>query len=313
MFTNLFIFGTALYLVIRGAIHSSQYALSFAKEFKMSTYLVGLIIVSFISILPETFISVSSLFAWEPSLWIWTLFWSNLADLTLVFAILILFSWRSVIKVSKWILTDNKLYTIFLLAPVVLWIDWDFTRTEWIVLLSLWFLYYYNTVFRRAKERTLIHWTINRKKIAHIWGYLLFNIALLLLWAHFIVVSGISIAEYLWVNPVIIGIWVVWLGTVIPELLFAFQAVKHYEDEIVIGDLLWTVLSDATIVIWVMALILPFTFPSQVAYVTWVFMVWWWLLNNYFAKTEKSFNKQEWVLLLLFWIVFIAVEYFVNS
>jgi cation:H+ antiporter len=109
---------------------SSKYAVLFAKEFHVSTYIVGVVIVAIISILPETFISVSSLFAGEPTLGLGTLLGSNVADLTLVFAIVILFSGRLHIKIKNSILSHNKLYTIFLLVPIVLGLDGSYTRFE---------------------------------------------------------------------------------------------------------------------------------------------------------------------------------------
>lgn len=313
MIVNLFIFAAAVYCIIKWALLSSKYAVLFAKSFHMSTYIVWLIVVSVISILPETFISVSSVFAWEPTLWLWTLFWSNVADLTLVFAIIALFSWRLNIKIKWSILANNRLYDLFLLVPIILWLDGSYTRFEWISLIIIWFLYYYNTLKGGKKEKTKEVKTINQSLIINNWLYLLWSITLLLIWAHFVVVSGIAIAEWFWVDPVIIGIWIVWLWTVIPELLFAFHAVKNYKDELAVWDLLWTVLADATVVIWIMATIMPFAFPEKIIYVTWIFMVGAGLLNGYCLRTWKILTKQEWVFLLLFWIIFVCTEYLVNS
>jgi cation:H+ antiporter len=200
------------------------------------------------------------------------------------------------------------------LVPIVLGLDGSYTRFEWISLILIWFLYYYNTI--NAHQQVTTTKPPVQKDIPSMINnlvYLLWSIALLLLWAHFVVTSGIAIAEAIWVSPVIIGIGVIWLWTVIPELLFAFHAVKQYKDELAVGDLLGTVLADATIVIWIMATILPFEFPEKIIYVTWLFMVTWGILNWYFMSTEKVLAKKEGVFLLLFRIVFVVTEYLVNK
>ncbi|HCY20747.1 TPA: hypothetical protein DIC40_02645 [Patescibacteria group bacterium] len=61
---------------------------------------------------------------------------------------------------------------------------------------------------------------------------------------------------------------VIGLGTVIPELLFAFQAVKKYDDSLAVGDILGTVLADATIVVGIIAIIKPFYFPWKIIGIT---------------------------------------------
>ena len=119
MINNLFIFAFSLFLVIKGAIWSTKYATAFAKSLHISKYTAGFIVVAVISILPETFIAISSSFSGIPEFGLGMLFGSNVADLTLVFAIAVFTVGRG-IKIESKVLKNNRLFPFLLLLPIML-------------------------------------------------------------------------------------------------------------------------------------------------------------------------------------------------
>jgi len=88
MIENLLIFIVSLFLVIRGSTLATEYSAKLAEAFRLSKYIVGFIIVAFISILPESLIAINAAIKGIPSFGLGTLLGSNVADLTLIFAIL---------------------------------------------------------------------------------------------------------------------------------------------------------------------------------------------------------------------------------
>ena len=91
------IFNLALFMVfLYVLIHSSEYAIRYssrlAKSLKFPEFIVSFFIIALISVLPEATISIISAFRGEPELGLGTLLGSNIADLTLVFGIVALFS-----------------------------------------------------------------------------------------------------------------------------------------------------------------------------------------------------------------------------
>ena len=57
MITHLFIFIVSLFTVIKASTMATNYAARLAKNYRLSKYTVGFIIVAIISILPETLIN----------------------------------------------------------------------------------------------------------------------------------------------------------------------------------------------------------------------------------------------------------------
>src|SRR5574344_169639 len=118
MINDAFIFIVALLMVIKGATMATKYSAKLAERFNISKYIVGFIIVAFISILPETLISVNSAISGIPEFGLGTLFGSNIADLSLIFAILIIYAGRGM-KIESKVLKNVRLYPFFLLLPLL--------------------------------------------------------------------------------------------------------------------------------------------------------------------------------------------------
>ncbi|MCU0680459.1 MAG: hypothetical protein MUF50_04115, partial [Planctomycetes bacterium] len=73
---------------------ATKYAAFLAESYRLSKYVVGFVIIAVISILPETLISINAALAGMPSFGLGTLFGSNIADLTLLFTILVIVAGR---------------------------------------------------------------------------------------------------------------------------------------------------------------------------------------------------------------------------
>lgn len=313
MIENLFIFAVSIFLIIKGATLSTKYSFKIAENFRLSKYVVGFVIVAVISIIPETLIAINTAIQGVPAMGLGTLFGSNIADLTLIFAVVVIYAGRSM-KVESKILKENVMYPFFLLIPIVLGFDGFYSRWEGLGLIIAGIVFYFLSL-RKNNERRVATVNIptdnpNKKKNIFM---LLFGLLLLLVGSHFVVLSSINIATTLKVSSVAIGMLAIGLGTTMPELFFCLSAVKKKHDALAIGDILGTVLADATIVIGILAFINPFAFPQKIIYVAGVFMVAASFLLFYFMRTGKSLSKKESYLLIFFWVLFVAIELVLNG
>ena len=309
IFQSLLLLAASLFLVIQGAILSTRYAVRLANNFKISKYVVGFIIVAIISVLPETFIAINSTLEGMPAFGLGTLFGSNVADLTLVFALIIAIS-RKNIKIESKILKNNIVYPFLFLVPILLGLNGYYSRLEGLVLIVTGAIFYYfafknndNTSIDVKKEKSRYKNSV----------LLLLSMALLLIGSHFTVTSASGLAQLLGVSPILIGMLVVGLGTTMPELLFSLQAVRKNDDSMAVGDILGTVLADATVVVGIIAIINPFSFPQKIIYVTAIFMLLASFILSYFMTTGKTLSKKEAIFLFLFWFIFVLTEYFINN
>lgn len=309
MMQNLFIFAVSIFLLAKSATLASKYASRFAESFSLSKYTIGFIVIAIISILPEAFIAINSAIEGVPSFGLATLFGSNIADMTLVFSLLVVIAGRG-IRVESKILKNNVVYPFFLLIPILLGFDGYYTRMEGLTLIVIGSVFYY-LAFKDGSEETLPEGY--KKYRGRNLSFLVLSMTVLLISSHFIVTSASSLAVNLNINPILIGILVVGLGTTLPELSFSLKSIKKWDSSLAIGDILGTVLADATIVVGLLALVKPFAFPQKIVYTTGVFMLVSAFLLFYFLHSGRFLSKKESFILFLFWLTFVAVEIIVGS
>lgn len=288
---------------------ATKYAARLAESFNLSKYVVGFIIISIISILPEGFISINAALEGIPAFGLGTLFGSNVADLTFVFAVIIALAGRGV-KIESKILKNNSVYPILLLLPLILGFDGFYSRAEGLTLIIIGLIFYY-LAFRNSVRKVAPE--IENKDGWKNFGLLFLSMVILLAGSHYTVTSAAGLAHNLGISPILIGMLIVGLGTTMPELFFSLKAIKKRDDSLAVGDILGTVLADATILVGLIALINPFTFPIKIIYVTGAFMVVAASLLLYFMHTGRFLSKKESRYLFAFWLIFVLVEFFVNK
>lgn len=309
MITDLFIFTIALYLVVKGSTMAATYASRLATSLRLSTYAVGFTIVAIISILPEALIAINSAVNGVPSFGLSVLFGSNVADLTLVFAILVFYAGKG-LKVESKILKNHVVYPFVLLLPLILGLDGHFSRLEGVALVVAGVAFYYVASRRGAKATAVPHTSRHDRHVSLL--MLFVSMAVLLTGAHFTVTSATSLAHSLAVSPILIGMLVVGLGTTMPELFFSLKSIQKRDDSLAFGDLLGTVLADATIVVGILALVSPFAFPQEIIYITGGFMLVASCILFHVMRTGRVVTRREASVLLAFWILFVVVEFMAN-
>jgi cation:H+ antiporter len=286
---------------------ATRYAGGFAESLGLSKYTVGFLIIAVISILPETFISIDAAFKDIPAFGLGMLLGSNVADLTLIFAIVILFAGRS-LKVEQKILKSHVFYPFVLLLPLVLGFDGEFSRLEGLALIIAGAIFYYISLKNEVSVNGFISKINGRYKNLSL---LILSLAILLVGAHFTVLSATQIAQTLGISPILIAMLVVGLGTTMPELFFSLRSVRKNDDSLAIGDILGTVLADATIVIGLIAVINPFVFPKTTIYIGGVFMIAAAFILFSFMKSGHTVTKKEITALFIFWVTFALVQFIV--
>lgn len=301
------LFFVMLLLLIKSAAYATYLASRFARTFHLSEFLVSSLIVAFISTFPETTVALMSVYQGVPEFGMGTLLGSNVADLTLVFGIVALAA-SSGLRVQKRILKRHFLYTLLLILPVALGWDGYLSRAEGGFLIAgCAFLFY--LLYRDGHHLGARREHPKRRLLTSI--LLLCSLAVLLVSAYYTVRFGMLFAEDVGVNPLIISLVVVSVGTCMPELFFSLRAARKGHYTMALGDIFGTVILDATLVVGVMALLSPFAFDPVIVYTAGLGMVLAGLLVTFFIVKDRALTKLDAVWLLLFYIAFLIVQFFV--
>jgi len=298
----------SLLAVIKSADYAIRYSSFLAEGLKFSKYVIGFLLVAFISIIPEAFISISAAVQGVPAFGLGTLFGSNVADLTLVFAVVVFIA-SDHIKIESKIITNSLPYILIMFMPILFGLNGHYSRIEGLALVLIGISFYYLVLRREEKisifDRTSFSWK-------HLL-FLLISMFVLLLASNMTVKFGVALAGTFHINPVLVAMLFVGLGTTLPELFFSIRAVRNNHDSLAMGDILGTVVTDATILVGIVALINPFTFNQRIVYVTGMFMLVAAILLLFFMRTGKILTKKEGLFLLFYYLIFVLIEFMINS
>ncbi len=301
-------FVIALFFVVKAADFAINFASRLADGAKISKYIVGFILVAAISVLPEAFISIASSLQGLPAFGLGTLFGSNVADLALVFAIVI-FVANKPIRVESRIINNSWLYLSTLAVPIILGLDGHYERMDGLVMILAGILFYLALL---KKDENKPATGDRRFSFKDLFG-LLISMAILLLASTMTVKFGVSLAHALHINPVFVGMLFVGIGTTFPEMFFSIKAVKNNHANLAMGDILGTVITDGAIIVGILALLKPFYFNQRIVYVTAMFMFLAAVILLHFMKTGKTLTKKEGLLLLFFYLFFVLTEFAVSN
>lgn len=305
---NFLLFLFSLFLVTQSANFAIRSSARLAEGLRVPKYIIGFLLVAMISVLPETFISIASAIQNKPSFGLGTLFGSNVADLSLIFAIIIFMSARD-IKVESKIIKNNTFYLLAMVTPIIFGLDGHYSRMEGIILILVGLTFYFLIFIKSGRASSNKKRSFSPKQLIILLGCM----AVLLLASNITVMTGVAMANSLGVNPVLVAMLVVALGTTLPELTFSVKAIKDNHQGMGIGDMLGTVLTDATIIVGILAVIKPFSFNYHLIYVTGIFMFIAAAVLLRFMHTGRVLTKKEGLFLLCFYLIFVLTEFFVGN
>jgi cation:H+ antiporter len=308
---NFILFILSLAILIKCAGYTIKFASRISKVLHINEFVVSFFIIAIISVLPEATISIIAAFNGEPGLSLGTLLGSNIADLTLVIGIVALFSYKG-IKVKSKILRNNIFYLILLLFPIILGFDGKYSRIDGLILVLVGTIFFIKIYKESNKFRKKFN-SGQRKPFFKSFAFLIFSLVFLLLSSYLTVKYAVNFAQDIKLPTLLIGLTIVAFGTCLPELIFSIKAVRKNHHSLALGDILGTVMMDATIILGFVALIAPFNYNPLNIYVTGTAMFISGLLVILFMNSEKVLNKKEGVLLILVYIIYLFCEFIINA
>ena len=208
-------------------------AVSFAEKFGVSSFLIGVTVVSFGTSVPELMVSIQAAMDQAADIAIGNVLGSNIANIALVLGVSVVIRPLSVTtntyKLSWWVmLISSLLFILFLLDNVI-------TKMEGLLLVAGLFCFIIFSIKRNISNEESIVSKINIQT-----GILFFVLGAIGLYfgSELFVESAISIASFFNVPKFVIGITVVALGTSLPELVTSIVALMKGQNNISLGNLI---------------------------------------------------------------------------
>lgn len=302
------------FLLIKGTEFLVDALDRLSRTTKLGKFALTSILVALATSLPELFICLAAALEKEQTLALGNILGSNIANLSLVIG------GATLIGGSLSIFGDfykKDLLAVFLAAllPIFLLLDNTLSRVDGLLLLLVFGVYNYTILAEKRPrkvrgEGTGILRRLNKSGTKKQVAWVFLGAAVVLFSADMIVKIASDLAKEMNVSLMLIGLFVVAIGTSLPELSFSIGAARKKQVAMIFGDLIGSVVANATLILGLTALINPIRVQNiQVFYTATAFFVIIFLMFWYFVKTKRKLERWEAAVLIAVYVLFVFVQF----
>lgn len=284
-----------------------------ARFLRITEFTAGFIIMAIATSLPELFVGVSSAIEKAPALSLGNIIGANILNLTLVTGMIILVSRGAKIKTRQTKKESVYMLGLAILPLILFMIDGKLGRIDGIILITTFCAYIYHLIKKRKEFKTQLEDKISR--YGAVFNTSLFMVLLIIMFfsAKFIVHYGKLLAIDMNLPPIMIGFFLISLGTVLPEMTFGIIATLKSKGEMAIGDQVGTIVVNSTLILGVVSLITPITANVTLFMIGAAFLIVSGFLFTTFFHIGYKLYIIEGIALILIYLLFVFVEFFTKS
>ena len=285
---------------------------------RVGVFGISAIIVAIGTSFPELFVGITSALEKNPNLSLGVVAGSNIANVALIGGLTALIIGRVGVH-GEYLKRDVWIALFCAVLPFVLIMDKYLSRIDGAILLLL-YLSYASGFFRNRNNededdgQNFVFRFL--RKVNHISGEkykdyarVFVGIALLLFSADAIVRSSKLLAEMVGIPIFIIGLFILAIGTSLPELAFSLRSVEDHEPSMFFGNILGSIIANSTLILGVTSILNPITIvATNRIYIAGFSFVVIFLIFYYFIRSKHRLDRWEAVFLILMYITFAIVE-----
>lgn len=301
LFLWLIVFIVALVALVKSAGVFTKYAEKLGHVLGMPQFIVGVLIVSIGTSLPELFTSLASVIHKETGIVSGNILGSVIANILLGLGLAALFSKR-IIKM-KWDVSfgDLPIYTGAIILVVFTMMDGILTWREALLFLFGYLIYFYYSLETHRKNREV-------KKEKFSWSiaiYIIISIVVIAFSADWVVRSIIEVASILGLGTSILAASLIAVGTSLPEIAVAIAAVRRGNFDLLAGNIIGSNIFNIFVVLGLSGIIMPLVIPEKIVTlvipsVIAVSILYW------VVTMDKKITRTEGILMILIYILFIG-------
>lgn len=236
-------------LFVRGVV-------GIAEAARIPPGIVGATVAAFGTSSPEVSVAISSALSDRPQLALGDALGSNVVNIGLVLGIAVLIG---PIRVGRGTIRRDMAAALVLpIATVALAADGYLGRPDALILLGAFFIWLITTILAARRERSAATEVLAEHSLPRALLVCLFGLAFLIAAGRLIVIGAKGIGTDLGLDPFVVGVVFVAIGTSVPELATAVVSRLRGHEEIGLGTVLGSNVFNGGLIVAIITLISPF-------------------------------------------------------
>lgn len=279
---------------------------------KISSFIISFFILGFFTSLSEISVAVFSVINKTPQVSV-----GNLIGASTILTLLVipsLFFIDKKLKFEKNSKSINLPISYFLISlPVFLIFDKVLNYTDAILIISLFIILLLTTSYNKPFGKNIVSF-LHIKKVEFLKeiSKIFLGVSLIILSSNYIVDASIELAKLYNVPPFFIGLFIISIGTNLPELSILFRSFFMRKKAVALGDYIGSsVVNSVTLAFLILINPNPIVFDNEIKLNLFLLPLGS-ILLLIFIK-DRKINKFESFSLLFLFIIFIAYEFYYNK
>ncbi len=318
MVFQIFLFIAAVFILSWLSSRIISALVDVAKFLHWREFIIAFFVMAFAASLPNLFVDMGAALRGMPEIAFGDIVGGNLVDLTLVLAVAVFFSAKTLPAESEMVQKSAIFTSLIALLPVLLIFDGRLGRLDGFVLLGAFAVYTWWLFSKEDRFKKTYRGRPPHSHVKFFWKFvgnlfkILLLLVLLLVCSQFVVESAKMFSSRLGISLSLVGILIVGLGNCFPELYFTIISARRGENWLILGDLMGAVIVPATLVLGIIALFFPFNIPDLSPFLmARSFMILAALLFWLFIRSDRMVTKKEGLVFLSIYVLFLLSEIFI--
>lgn len=277
-----------------------------AHKLGLTSFTIGFLILGIFTSMPEFFVALSAARDGIPALAVGTLLGGSILLLSFVMGVAALILGR--VDLDRR-LSFRELWVMagVIASPIVVLWDGKLTRPDGLFLVGVYVLHAF---LLDHQGQPKIKKLVRRGPMIHHILVLAGAVGLLFFSSRFIITSAEGIMSALHIAPIIFGLFLLSLGTNLPEFALAYESIIHRKREIAFGDFLGSSAAN-TLILGILGIVAPSAggggkLAGALLILGSVTLYFLWAISS-----GRTISRKEGVGLLVFYLLFIVYELFV--
>lgn len=273
--------------------------------------------------LPELIVGVMSAFEGTPTLSLGNVIGSNMSNLSIVIGGAAIVG-SGIPVIGSFLRKDLMLGAMVGSVPLFMLIDGSLSRLDGIILIIIYLIFVRTIVYERPEQVLTDDGQIvipvyarffaffRRRAVRHNLRVLIIGLFLLVGSGYLIVETAKNVAVLLRAPILLVGLFLVSIGTTLPELSFSIKAVKSRQVSMIFGNLLGSIAANSTLILGIVAMISPITptggikpyLVGTIGYLI-LFTLFW-----IFTSSKSRLSRTEGIILVAVYLAVMSIELF---
>lgn len=311
-----------IFVLLRAGVYVVRSLSAMARYLRFSEFVLSFILLAFATSLAELTVGASSAISGIPELSLGDILGTNIVNLALILGFVAVLGGELELKDYQHFKEGRLFLFLLLIAPLIMLLDGTLSRIDGAFLLAFFSLNILRMlrererkmvverkVLRHSLEAHAAHIAATRREFLHRVLVFAISVPLLVASAYVMIFAIRNIAALVHAPEFLIGLFIVSIGTSLPELSVGIRSVTLNKDGVSLGNLFGASALNATLILGVVSLIHPITVARFNAFlIAGIFLVLIISVIYLFLRKRKFLTRKEGFILVTLYLLFVIAQ-----